>query len=115
MVVRLMRQLFGQIHTVQPVLNRAAAELPDVLDSVGHVAQRLADNPHIPFGETLGTLGNISSDVLPSAVQVAPHALEQLTRIHELGPRGYAQLLTETTPPLNAIDTWGKRMVQQWR
>lgn len=114
MVVRLMRQLFGQIHTVQPFVNKAAAELPDVLDSFGHVAQQLAGNRHVPFGEAIGLVGNISSDVLPSAVQVAPHALEQLTRMHDLGIKGYAQLLTETTPPLNAIDTWGKSMVQRW-
>jgi hypothetical protein len=114
MVVKFVGQLLGKAHTVKPLVNKAAAELPDVLDSFGHVAQQVAQNSHIAFGETLGVFGNIASDVAAPSVQLAPHALEQLTRIHDLGIKGYAQLLTETTPPLNAIDTWGKSMVQRW-
>jgi hypothetical protein len=107
--------VFGQIHTFQPFVNKVASELPDVLEQFGNVAQHLSGNSHLAFGETLGVLGNVASDVVAPAVQVAPHALEQLIKMHELGIQGYAQLLTETTPPLNAIDTWGKSMVQRWR
>jgi len=84
MVVKFIGQLLGKAHTVKPLVNKAAAELPDVLDSVGHVAQQLAGNPHVPFGEAIGFIGNISSDFAPSAVQLAPHGLEQLTRIQRL-------------------------------